>query len=150
MDLQTQRSRVSGLTYWLNCSLPLAGGLAAALLLFSPSAHSQTQNICERYGALDDRRYYRGSGQRSPCYDGQICDRSNKGITSLSPGDFDGLPNLVTILLERNALTSLPESVFDGLSNVREIRVNRNNLTSPPEGILGIFDGLSNLAIITM
>ncbi|MCY4054466.1 MAG: hypothetical protein OXF67_01080, partial [Cyanobacteria bacterium MAG CAR4_bin_6] len=91
----------------------MADGLAA-LLLLSPSAQSQTQtqtqNICERYGALGNSWSSVRQHRQVPArYYGQICNLRNKGITSLKSGDFDGLPNLVSLFLDKNALTSLPE-----------------------------------------
>ncbi|TGG93125.1 MAG: leucine-rich repeat domain-containing protein, partial [Aphanocapsa feldmannii 277cV] len=47
-----------------------------------------TQNICERENALNS--------------DGTVCDLSNKVITSLSSGDFDGLSNLQYLDLSFN------------------------------------------------
>ena len=162
--MKTKQGRTHGLGRWPGfcAGLPLpvsvAGGLAA-LLLFSPGAHSsdsedQTQNICERYGALGNSWSSVRQHRQVPArYYGQICNLRNKGITSLKSGDFDGLPNLVSLFLDKNALTSLPEDVFDGLSSLKELRIGgyeHINTPSPPENPLttlpeGIFDGLSEL-----
>ncbi|MCY4331137.1 MAG: leucine-rich repeat protein, partial [Cyanobacteria bacterium MAG CAR1_bin_15] len=121
----------------------------------------QSKNICERYEALGYETFGwnshlswgRQRGQWSAQYRGQVCNLRNKGITSLKPGDFDGLPNLVSLFLDRNALTSLPLGVFDELSSLKDIRIGGyTNLTGPrpPENPLtslpeDIFDGLSEL-----
>ena len=114
-------------TSWTS-SLAWAAPTLAALLILSPSAHSQTQNICERENALSS--------------DGTHCNLSHKGITSLSSDDFDGLSNLKTLGLHDNNLSRLPEDIFDGLSNLQELSLYNNDLSSLPEDI---FDGLSNL-----
>ena len=121
----------------------------------------QSKNICERYEALgyesfgwsSGSSWGRQRGQVSAQYRGQVCNLRNKGITSLRLGDFDGLPNLVSLFLDRNALTSLPSCVFDELSSLKDIRIGgytnirgprppENPLTTLPEDI---FDGLSEL-----
>ena len=99
-----------------------------AFLVFSPDALPQTQNICQRFNALN--------------HSGTICDLTSKQITSLSSNDFAGLSNLQRIDLDSNNLSSLPEDAFDRLSNLQEIYLNNNNLSSLPEDI---FAGLSNL-----
>ncbi|TGG91606.1 MAG: hypothetical protein ERJ67_07770, partial [Aphanocapsa feldmannii 277cV] len=86
------------------------------------------QNICERFDALSSNR--------------KACDLSSKGISTLSPGDFDGLPNLQYISLHSNALSSLPEDIFAGLSDLRTLYLFGNDLSNLPEDI---FAGLSNL-----
>ena len=149
----TVLGRLPGFCVGLPLPVSVAGGLAA-LLLFSPGAHAsdsedRTQNICERYGALGyPHSYGNQTYQASLYYGGQVCNLRNKGITSLKPGDFDGLPNLVSLLLDKNALTSLPEDIFDGLSSLKELRIGsydnsglpENPVTTLPENI---FDGLS-------
>ncbi|MYA91657.1 MAG: leucine-rich repeat domain-containing protein, partial [Synechococcus sp. SB0663_bin_10] len=105
-----------------------AAPLAILLLVFSPSAHPQTQNICERLGALK--------------HSGAVCNLADKGLTSLSSGDFDGLSNLQALHLSNNDLSSLPEDIFDGLSSLQLLYLDNNDLTSLPEDI---FDGLSGL-----
>ncbi|TGG84438.1 MAG: leucine-rich repeat domain-containing protein, partial [Aphanocapsa feldmannii 288cV] len=86
------------------------------------------QNICERFDALSSNR--------------KACDLSSKEISTLSPGDFDGLPNLQYISLHSNALSSLPEDSFAGLSDLRTLYLFGNDLSNLPENI---FAGLSNL-----
>jgi len=108
----------------------------------------QSKNICERYEALGHRHSYgRQLRQGYPDYHGQVCNLRNKGITSLKPGDFDGLPNLVSLFLNKNALTTLPEGIFDGLSELRDVNLRNSSLTTLPEDI---FDGLSNLEWILL
>ncbi len=67
---------------------------------------------------------------------------NRQDITSLKPGDFDGLINLRNLYLGANALTSLPEGVFGGLPKLEHLNLGQNALTSLPEGM---FDGLVNL-----
>ncbi|MYG45996.1 MAG: leucine-rich repeat protein, partial [Synechococcus sp. SB0675_bin_6] len=107
--------------------------LAAILLIFSPGAHPQTQNICERLNALSNDR--------------KDCKLDGKKITSLSSGDFDGLPNLQRLNLAANDISSLPEDIFDGLSNLEYLTLNNNKLSSLPEGV---FDDLSNLEWLSL
>ena len=121
--------------FGLSASIP---SLAAVLLLLAPSAHAQTQNICERRGAW--RPVYQGGPTT-------LCDLSNRGLTSLSSEDFDGLSKLTHLYLYSNRLTALPEDIFSGLSNLREIDFSNNRLTSLSENI---FDGLSNLENIVI
>ena len=89
-------------------------------------------------------------------------------ITSLSTGDFDGLPNLWDLLLDRNQLTrlppdifaglkltrldlssnrlaSLPPDIFAGLSSLKRLFLDRNQLAALPEGV---FAGLSSLSLL--
>lgn len=54
---------------------------------------------------------------------------SNKGITSLKEGDFDGMPRLRTIDLRDNNLTSLPDKVFHDVRSLEYLYINNNNLT---------------------
>ncbi|TGG93091.1 MAG: hypothetical protein ERJ67_04885, partial [Aphanocapsa feldmannii 277cV] len=112
-------------------SLAWAAPTLAALLILSPSAHSQTQNICERLNALSSN--------------GKTCNLSSKGITSLSSGDFDGLSNLRFLHLYNNNLSSLPEDIFAGLSKLNTLWLYSNELSSLPENI---FAGLSKLRVL--
>ena len=60
-------------------------------------------------------------------------------ITSLSAGDFDGLPNLWGLNLNSNQLTRLPPGIFAGLK-LTHLRLSLNRLASLPPGI---FAGLT-------
>ena len=64
------------------------------------------------------------------------------GITTLQPGDFDGLTALEALWLDNNELTELPDGVFDGLTALEELWLNSNELTELPDGV---FDGLTAL-----
>ena len=79
----------------------------------------------------------------------EVLDLSNKGITELKVGDFDGLTALFHIDLTENALETLPVGIFDeGLTKLELISLGNNNLTSLP---LGTFDGgLIKLRSLTM
>lgn len=79
----------------------------ATLLVFSPPALPQTQNICERLNTLS----------------GPTCDFSNQNITSLNSGDFNGLSGLEQLFLQSQELSSLPEDVFAGLSSLETLRL---------------------------
>ena len=85
-------------------------------------------NICQSFNALSK--------------DGTSCNLGDKGITSLSSGDFDGLSKLRILQLSFNDLSSLPEDIFDGLSDLSRLTLDQNKLSSLPEDI---FDGLSSL-----
>ena len=69
-------------------------------------------------------------------------DLSNRGITSLKPGDLTGLTNLATVFLSGNRLRGLPDGIFEGLANLRDLYLYDNNLRTLPDGI---FEGLANL-----
>ncbi|MGB4031137.1 MAG: leucine-rich repeat domain-containing protein, partial [Tenuifilaceae bacterium] len=51
-----------------------------------------------------------------------------KDITSLKPGDFEGLEGLKMLNLEGNKLQSLDSSVFSGLTNLENLVLARNPL----------------------
>ena len=63
-------------------------------------------------------------------------------LTSLMPGDFDGLTSLLSLSLYSNSITSLPEDVFEGLTSLTSLSLGRNSITSLPEGV---FDNLTSL-----
>ena len=89
---------------------------------------------------------------------------TNKSITELKEGDFEGFTSLVYMFLAHNQLTTLPENIFNGLDNIHSIYLHdnmistlnsntfsgldtlqriyleNNSLTSLPEGI---FEGLA-------
>ena len=64
---------------------------------------------------------------------------SNKGITTLKAGDFQGL-TLSHLYLFSNQLTTLPANVFNGLTISGELNLSNNQLTTLPAGM---FDGLT-------
>ena len=74
-------------------------------------------------------------------------DLSDKSITSLKAGDFDGLSSLRTLYLNDNQLTSLPSNLFSGLTTLRDLYLNNNQLTSLP---VDLFAGLSSLRQINL
>ena len=61
----------------------------------------------------------------------------------LAPGDFDGLPGLVSLDLSDIRLAGLTPGVFDGLPRLASLDLTENNLA---ELAAGTFDGLPNLA----
>ena len=72
---------------------------------------------------------------------------SNKSITSLKIGDFDGLSGLTRLVLEGNRLTTLPSDIFDGLTALTWLDLGANQFTSLPSDI---FDGLTALTYIDL
>ena len=71
----------------------------------------------------------------------------HKGITSLRQGDFDGMTNLTTIILDGNELTSLPDNMFAGLSSLSHLVLSNNQLSTITAGVL---NGLSSLASLSL
>ena len=74
-------------------------------------------------------------------------DLSNRGITSLKPGDFTGLTNLVTVFLSGNALTGLPDAIFGGLTNLQKLHLYGNDFQTLTDGV---FEGLANLSNLNL
>ena len=70
---------------------------------------------------------------------------SNKSITSLKTGDFDGLTTLEELRLYGNQISSLPSDIFDELTALETLTLYGNQLTTLPTGI---FNGLSSLATL--
>ena len=71
-----------------------------------------------------------------------VLELSGRGITTLKPGDFRGLTNLVVLHLGGNSLTELPDGLFDDLSNLQVLWLYRNSITELPDGA---FDDLPEL-----
>ncbi len=63
-------------------------------------------------------------------------------ISSIQPGTFRGLPNLVHLRLNDNQITSIQPGTFQGLSKLWELNLQNNRITSIQPGT---FQGLSNL-----
>ena len=63
-----------------------------------------------------------------------------RGITTLQPGDFDGLTALEGLVLSDNDLTELPDGVFEDLIALEELNLDSNELAELPDGV---FDGLT-------
>ena len=57
---------------------------------------------------------------------------SYSGISSLKPGDFDGLSNLEYLHLMGNNLESLPAGIFDNNPNLRFVFLDNNEISSLP------------------
>ncbi len=72
---------------------------------------------------------------------------NDRDITSLKPGDFEGLTSLEELRLWGNQLTSLPEDIFSGLSSLATLRFGLNQLTTLPADLL---EGLSSLTDLRM
>lgn len=63
-------------------------------------------------------------------------------ITALKSGDFDGMPNLESLLLSGTELSSLSGNTFDKLTNLTSLDLSGNKLRSLP---VGVFDKLTHL-----
>ena len=74
-------------------------------------------------------------------------DLSNRGITSLKPGDLTGLTNLVTVFLTGNALTGLPDGIFGDLTNLQKLYLYGNDFQTLTDGV---FEGLANLSNLNL
>ena len=70
---------------------------------------------------------------------------TDKSISSLKVGDFDGLSALTTLNLTRNQLSSLPAGIFDKLNALKELHLGRNQLSSLPAGIFDKLNALTTL-----
>jgi Leucine-rich repeat (LRR) protein len=68
-------------------------------------------------------------------------------ITSVEPGDFDGLTNLQTLNLNFNAIASIESGDFDGLANLQTLNLGCNAIRSVEQGD---FDGLTNLQTLDL
>ena len=70
---------------------------------------------------------------------------SDKNITGLKAGDFDGLSSLRTLTLYKNTLSSLPAGIFSGLDSLNRLDIGSNQLNSLPNGIFSGMDSLNRL-----
>ena len=68
-------------------------------------------------------------------------------ITTLKPGDFDGLTNLESLRLGATELRSLSASTFDKLTTLTLLNLSGNKFSSLPAGI---FDKLTNLKTLSL
>ena len=125
----------------------------AALLAVSTTAQAQTAGICGRTEQVRTAILGKISGV-SNCAnvtDAHLAaitsgtgtlNLSNKGITALAAGDFDGLTALTILVLDQNSLTTLPAGVFDELTALTFLRLDGNSLSTLPANV---FDGLTSL-----
>ena len=67
---------------------------------------------------------------------------SEKNITTLKAGDFDGLSALESLALYKNTLRTLPANIFSGLTSLNRLDLGNNELSSLSEDI---FSGLTSL-----
>ena len=72
-------------------------------------------------------------------------DLTQKSITSLKSGDFNGLTALTELELNNNRISDLPSDIFSALTSVTSIKLRNNRLTSLPSGL---FSGLTKLETI--
>ncbi len=93
------------------------------------------------------------------------------GISSLKPGDFDGLTSLEALNLGDNSIRMLPAGIFDALISLKVLYLWGNSLETLPDGIFspltsltwlyleqnklsalpdGIFDGLGSLTVLDL
>ena len=76
-----------------------------------------------------------GSVDQVQLSDIRSLDLSDSGITSLQPGDFDGLYSLAVLDLSGNSLEALPGGIFDELFLLRTLLLDGNSLDTVPEGL---------------
>ena len=69
-------------------------------------------------------------------------DMRNQNISTLKPGDFQGLTAVTILYLGSNRLRRLPAGIFSGLNRLTTIYLGRNELRSLPDGV---FNGLNAL-----
>ena len=74
-------------------------------------------------------------------------DLQDQSISTLSPGDFDGLIRLQLLNLSGNDLGALPSGLFDPLSSLRSLSLHDNRLASLPADL---FDQLHLLDDLTL
>ena len=72
---------------------------------------------------------------------------SNKGITSLKSGDFDGLTALTWLSLAHNEISSLPSDIFDNLTALTSLSLAHNEISSLPSDIFDNLTALTDLGI---
>ena len=72
---------------------------------------------------------------------------SDKGITKLKAGDFDGLSSLSSLALYKNSLKNLPANIFSGLSSLNRLDLGSNKISSLPSDV---FSGLSLLSWLSL
>lgn len=64
-----------------------------------------------------------------------ILDVGYKGITSLNPGDFEGLTALEALSLGDNSFKVLPAGIFDDLASLKVLYLWGNSFASLPDGV---------------
>ena len=74
-------------------------------------------------------------------------DLSGNDVTSIEPGDFEGLVSLQRLALRHNGITSIEPGDFEGLTNLQSLDLYSNDITSIEPGD---FDGLDNLRVLDL
>ncbi len=74
-------------------------------------------------------------------------DLSDKGITALKDGDFEGLASLTQLNLNSNQLSLLRNGIFDNLTALKELALVDNQLSSLPDGVFGNLTALTHLGL---
>ena len=72
---------------------------------------------------------------------------SRKQITTLEEGDFIGLENLTSLVLEHNQFTTLDSNIFTGLNSLTYLSLNTNAITTLPSGVFSGLPSLTSLAL---
>ena len=72
---------------------------------------------------------------------------SNKSITALKAGDFDGLTALTTLSLHHNQISTLPAGVFDEITALTTLYLNNNQISTLPAGVFDEITDLTTLAL---
>lgn len=62
-------------------------------------------------------------------------DLSSRGITTVRPGDFTGLPNLTELYLHRNPIGAIPQQAFKDLVKLKKLDLSGAELTAVPTAI---------------
>ena len=70
---------------------------------------------------------------------------SNKSITALKAGDFDGLTALETLNLSRNQISTLTAGVFDELTALTELDLSYNQISTLTAGVFDKITALTHL-----
>ena len=74
-----------------------------------------------------------------------VLDLGEKEISSLKPGDFDGLPYLRNLYLDYNDLTTLPKGVFRGMPRLNYLKLFGTPLGTLPANAFGNLGSLDRL-----
>ena len=94
------------------------------------------EGVCDRAPAIRDAiRGDRDCAAVASLSGVTSLDISERGLSSLEPGDFDGLSGLRTLNLAGNGLRALSSGVFAGLDNLLTLDLSDNQLADLPEDL---------------
>ena len=120
------------------------------------SVDTRTMNICDRTPAV--RRGIMNAVPATDCSSVYAVDAADirtlilngsdtDTISTLLPGDFDGLTNLRLLSLAGNDLQTLPAGIFDPLRNLEHLSLASNRIRTLSQGL---FMNLGNLVHLTL